>query len=666
MATIVGDIAISVGADIGPLVTDLARGQAAVSRFGSSAQASATGGMRAFATAAGMIAGAATAAGLGLLALTRRSMESIDAVSKSARMLGIHTASLQAMAQVANGAGVETDALSKAIIKMQNNIDGLSQGTAAQVAAFERLGLGVGDLIGLSADEQFARIGEAINGIEEPAARTAAALDIFGKAGAELITIFDGYRGAVADAAKFQRDFNIAVSDVDGQQIEAANDAVGRLQVAFSGLGTVLAVEFAPAIAAAVESLTDLINISDAEINAAALSLTFDRMDESLSAVKESAQLTAATFTDLADGAVSSALTAQVASIEAAQKAFDDGAISADEYKAQVAAAVESIQLLYAQITLVGGVDMSDATREIGLLEKAIDLAFGAAQRLAGAMPGGAVPLMHPKSTPVTRNKGGDMMFPPVSGLGAGPGGLGTLPSGLGMAPVAVEESNAGGGGGGRSLADELEAMRASFQSQAELAEEQYQDQLARLREFREAKLLAEEEYNAMEAQLKADHEASMAAMEQQAMQVKIEALSGMFGDLGSLMQSHNEKMFKVGKAASVAKAIVDGYEAATAAWKKGMQIGGPGMAAAFAGASMLRTASMIQGINQTRIGGGTSQTGGGGAGASAASAPASPLEVRLTGFGPSDLISGGMIGGLLDKLSAEAGDRGYKIMVAA
>ena len=38
---------------------------------------------------------------------------------------------------------------------------------------------------------------------------------------------------------------------------------------------------------------------------------------------------------------------------------------------------------------------------------------------------------------------------------------------------------------------------------------------------------------------------------------------------------------------------------------------------------------------------------------------------MRLTGFGANDLFTGKMLGNLLDSLSKEAGDRGFKIMVA-
>jgi DNA-binding phage protein len=668
MATTVGDIAIKVGADIGPLVTGLNRAQTAVAGFGKSAGA-AGGGMRAFATAAGVVAATAATASLGIVALTRRSMESIDVLSKSARMLGIHTAELQAMSQVAEEAGVETEAFTKALVKMQDNIAGLSQGTAAQVTAFGQLGLSMSDLVGLGADEQFALIAERIDGISDPANRTAAALNVFGKAGADLIPMMEGYRGALEETAQFQKEFGISVSDLGGRDVEAANDAIGRMSIAMSGLGNALAVSFSPAVVEAANALASLISYlhtTQDEINEMAVDIAFDKMSASAAELSETTALAAASFNDLADGEISAALAKNVASIDAATEAFERGEFSADEYEKAIKDAVNRNIVLMMTVQDVAGLDMSDAIAEMHRLSDAIDDAAGSAKILNGQMPGGAIPGMHPRSTPAVRNAGGDFMFPAVNGLAAGPGGLGSLPSGLGMAPVVPDEgTGGGGGGGGRDMAAELEALKSVLQTEVATIESQYQERLAKLQEFRQAKLLTEAEFDDLEAEAKADHEAALSEIEDRARASRLQAFSGMFGDLSTLMSSNNEKTFRIGKAAAIAQAVVDGYQSATAAWKSGMKIGGPPVAAAFTAASLAKTGAMIAGIQRTQIGGGSGGSASGG-GSGAISAASAPLEVRLTGFGPQDLISGDMVGKLFDRLRDEAGDRGVNIMVAA
>ena len=206
MAKVVGDIAIQVGADIGPLVRDLGRGSAAVSGFGGNVNRL-TGGFKGAAVAGTAVAGAVVAAGTAIAALTKRSLDNIDALSKQARAAGVSVASFQAMAQVAGEAGVESDKLSGLLVKMQKNIASLGQGATSQVDAFARIGLSFSDLAGLKADEQFSLIAEAISSISDPTTKTAAALDVFGKSGAHLLAAAEDavQQRLLEDVAAFQR-----------------------------------------------------------------------------------------------------------------------------------------------------------------------------------------------------------------------------------------------------------------------------------------------------------------------------------------------------------------------------------------------------------------------------------------------------------------------------
>ena len=660
MATVVGDIAISVGADIAPLVTDLARGQAAVNRFGASAQASASGGMRAFATAAGAIVATAATAGLGLAALTKRALDQGGVFFDLSKKTGVHVAALQAMSQVANEAGVSTETLTGSLTRMQRNIAGLSEGTQAQVAAFGRLGISMGDLAGRSPDQQFAVIAEAIDSIEDPALRTAAAMDVFGKAGADLIPMMGGYSDALSDVAEKQRLFGISMTDEQAASLDAAGDALGRLSMAMEGFAIQLAVNVAPAIITVTEAITDLMEAatySAEEINQMAIDMTFDGIREKVDTLRESAELTAATFASFGDGKVSQALTANVVMIDEAIRAFESGKISAEEYRKRIMQAEENVRFLYDILGEVSGTDMSGAIEEMGGLAKAIGIAFDAANRLMGLLPNLQAPGPSDMESDIRGRVFTRSNLAPTTSLRPNRPGVDSAIFGDGTASA--------GGGGGQDLQAELDALRESFRSEQQILEDQYAERLAKLEKFREAELLTQQEYNDLEAQAQAEHQKALADIEAQAIQVKMAAMSGAFGDLGALMQTQNEKLFRVGKAASIAKAIIDGYEAATAAWKKGMQIGGPGLAAAFTAASLARTGAMIAGINRTQMGGGQSPSVGGNAGTPAASAPAAPLDVRLTGFGPGDLITGSMIGQLFDRLREEGGDRGVRVFMA-
>lgn len=217
----------------------------------------------------------------------------------------------------------------------------------------------------------------------------------------------------------------------------------------------------------------------------------------------------------------------------------------------------------------------------------------------------------------------------------------------------------------GKAAARDLEQLQKDFMTEQELTQLQYDERLTSLDEARNRELLTEQEYNALRLQAQADFNSQMRSLDHAAMQEKLSAWSGAFGDLSSLMNTGNRKLFKIGKAAALAQAVVDGWSAATSAWDKGMKVGGPPVAGAFAAMSVARTGAMIASIKSTQFdGGGASGGGGGAASAAVPAAVAAPLEVRLSGISADTLLTGADLGSLLSNLSKEAGDRGYRLMV--
>lgn len=219
-----------------------------------------------------------------------------------------------------------------------------------------------------------------------------------------------------------------------------------------------------------------------------------------------------------------------------------------------------------------------------------------------------------------------------------------------------------GGGGGGNGRAD-FEVLKQRFADEADLVQEQQEAALEKLREFREQKIATEEEYNALEADIKAEHAEKLAGIERDAQQARLDAFSGALGDLSSLMQSENKKLFKIGQTAAVADAVVKGLHAATTAWDKGMDIGGPPLAAAFSTASLLKTGTLIDSIKSASATGASSGGTGGAAGGVGQIAGPSPMQVQLEGVSDGNWYSGRNINDMLDNLSEAAGDRGMIIM---
>lgn len=138
-------------------------------------------------------------------------------------------------------------------------------------------------------------------------------------------------------------------------------------------------------------------------------------------------------------------------------------------------------------------------------------------------------------------------------------------------------------------------------------------------------------------------------------------ALSGLFGNLASLTESENKKMFEIGKTAAKSQTLVDTYASAQSAFKSlsGIPIVGPALGAAAAGAAVVSGLARLQAINSTSFGG-----GGGAAtdpGASVGSGASSQATAGQAGSGGAGVEQTLFVEGL-DSQALFSGDNVRKI----
>lgn len=229
------------------------------------------------------------------------------------------------------------------------------------------------------------------------------------------------------------------------------------------------------------------------------------------------------------------------------------------------------------------------------------------------------------------------------------------------------DEPAAGGGGftgnGGGSTStlseDDLEKLQESYETEAEIIDNKMATDLERLQEFRERKLGTEEEYNDLEARITKEHQDAMTRLDQEAMNSKLNVARSVFNGLSSLMQSENEKLFKIGKAAAIANAVVNTWQGVSRAIADYPYPYSLAVAAAVA-AKGFATVSSIQ--SQT-IGGGSTTGGGASGGGAVADAGGGQsqdggntlVNVSITG----DNFSASGLRGLLESLNEHLEDGG-------
>jgi hypothetical protein len=201
------------------------------------------------------IAGIGAIGGAGAFAaVTARISSAIDLadqLNKASQKAGVTVEALSALNYAAKLSDVSTEGLVGGLEKLSRTMSQAASGSKAQVAAFESIGIAFKNTDGTLRDttDVFGDIAKAFATLPDGATKTALAMQLFGKTGADLIPLLnsnaDGFKAVTAEA----KAFGVVLSKDLAQQSENLKDNFTKLEVASSALGITLARDIVPALA---------------------------------------------------------------------------------------------------------------------------------------------------------------------------------------------------------------------------------------------------------------------------------------------------------------------------------------------------------------------------------------------------------------------------------
>ena len=204
-----------------------------------------------FAAIAGAITFAAAVAGAVKLGnALKKAFDAGGALSDLSAQTGIAVKQLAVLQRAFEDNGVSADQVGTVVNKLQRSISDFGNDLSTQVRAFERLGISYDAIKSKTPLQQFQMVQQALAKMEDPTARAATAMEIFGRSGGNMLALFqDGNAisnamvtvGSAADlldknAGKFDR-----ISDL-------LNSAGSKLQGFFVGVGDVAADKILPVL----------------------------------------------------------------------------------------------------------------------------------------------------------------------------------------------------------------------------------------------------------------------------------------------------------------------------------------------------------------------------------------------------------------------------------
>lgn len=195
---------------------------------------------------AAAVAGSAAVIGLGVA--VKSAVNEMDKLSKTAQKVGVTTEALSALQYAAELADVDIGQLQGGMTRLVKAQAEVAKGAEQQTALFQALGVQVLNADGSlrNAGDVMADIADKFAAMEDGAEKTALAVQIFGRAGADLIPLLNEGSQGFRDAANEAKAFGLIVSTEAGKAAEEFNDNITRMGKAMQGAGIQLATDLLP------------------------------------------------------------------------------------------------------------------------------------------------------------------------------------------------------------------------------------------------------------------------------------------------------------------------------------------------------------------------------------------------------------------------------------
>jgi hypothetical protein len=224
----IGALHVMLGLDSAEFSTGLAKASSGLSKFSKAAKIG-------FA----VVAAAATAAGAALSVAVKGAIDRADDLSKTAQRIGTTTEALSRLEWAAKLSDVSLSQLSTGLQRLSRNMLDVSNGVGAQAkTAFDALGIAVVDTEGKlrSSDEVFAEIADRFSRMPDSAEKTALAMQLLGRAGADMIPLLNSGKQGLADMAAESDQLGNTISTNTGRAAEQFNDSLTRVQTVMGGV----------------------------------------------------------------------------------------------------------------------------------------------------------------------------------------------------------------------------------------------------------------------------------------------------------------------------------------------------------------------------------------------------------------------------------------------
>lgn len=236
---------------------DLVRFSRSVDKFNRSLQTVAKRLTLAFVGLSTVAVGATAA----VTSMAKSGADAADAAGKAAQAAGLQIEAYGRLSFAADQAGISGEQFGAAMSRLNKEIAEAAAGGKTAQAKFAALGVSVRDVHGrLKPTEQIVHeLAEAFSRLPEGAQKSALAIALLGRSGAQLLPFLNQGKKGIIDLGKLAEELGIVFTDEQARIAEAMNDTLDQVSFAVKGITYQIGLLFAPAITKAAERLRNLL-----------------------------------------------------------------------------------------------------------------------------------------------------------------------------------------------------------------------------------------------------------------------------------------------------------------------------------------------------------------------------------------------------------------------
>ncbi|HET8707327.1 MAG TPA: hypothetical protein VFM46_13570, partial [Pseudomonadales bacterium] len=191
--------------------------------------------------------------------LGEHASEYADNIDRASQKTGVATDKLQELSFAAHMADVSADSFTGAMQKFNVKVTEAAQKGGEAYNAFHAVGISMEDLKSKTPDELLLKVAQKFHETEDGATKTAVAIQLFGRAGAELIPMLNKGSTEIEQLKQKAHDLGLVM---DGEALESAaklDDQLKEMRSSFEGVRLAAGNALVPAMTQASKALEDFI-----------------------------------------------------------------------------------------------------------------------------------------------------------------------------------------------------------------------------------------------------------------------------------------------------------------------------------------------------------------------------------------------------------------------